>query len=320
MPSRPEADDQADASLTDAHHDWVSDTFGADPRQYVSAAADDAPELSGAAGMSSVSADGAGYSTTAPEPSSSSAADAGVPGGAPPPAAPDPTPAPAPDNDDDGATAGDDDAGAPAMAMAGGGRGGRGKPPVEKLEDGEGKNRDGTVRRKPGEGGRSRGTDAKREQDGAVDDAVRDFGLDEDEREELHQEIGGRGLDRDGVREIAEEIAKRRKSNQKPQDENDPEKDPAKDPAKDPEKDGEKAKDSDPAPSSDSGVNWARVAEVVAAIGIGIALIPTIIAALADPEPASKLALAGLTLLEIGALAKAFGFKFSPGSSDPDQA
>ena len=90
-------------------------------------------------------------------------------------------------------------------------RGPRGKAPVEDLEPGEGKNRDGTVRRKPGEGGRTRGRDAKRSQDGDIDDAVRDFGLTEDERERLHQEVGGRDLDRDGIRQEAEEIRNGRK-------------------------------------------------------------------------------------------------------------
>ena len=89
-------------------------------------------------------------------------------------------------------------------------------PPADELEPGEGKNRDGTVRRKAGEGGRARGRDAKREQDGDVDDAVRDFGLTEDEREHLHQEVRGRDLDRDGIRKEAEAIKNGRKQPDKP--------------------------------------------------------------------------------------------------------
>lgn len=58
-----------------------------------------------------------------------------------------------------------------------------------------------------------------------------------------------------------------------------------------------------------TGSTWSSVLKVVIALGLSVALIATIVAALADPEPASKLALAGLTLVEIGALAAALGFK-----------
>ncbi|NWF70836.1 MAG: hypothetical protein HXY40_17260 [Chloroflexi bacterium] len=55
------------------------------------------------------------------------------------------------------------------------------------------------------------------------------------------------------------------------------------------------------------GINWRRVWEVLKAIGLGIALVVVVIAALADPEPASKLALAGLSIVMIGAILSAFG-------------
>jgi len=53
--------------------------------------------------------------------------------------------------------------------------------------------------------------------------------------------------------------------------------------------------------------SWETVAQVVVALGLSIALVATIVAALADPEPFSKLALAGLTAEEITALSAALG-------------
>jgi hypothetical protein len=50
-----------------------------------------------------------------------------------------------------------------------------------------------------------------------------------------------------------------------------------------------------------------RVLEVLAILGLSIALVATVIAALVDPEPASKLALAGLTAEEITALMALLG-------------
>ena len=69
-----------------------------------------------------------------------------------------------------------------------------------------------------------------------------------------------------------------------------------------------------PANSMNEGqeLGWDTVLTVVIALGLSVALVPTIVAALLDPEPASKLALAGLTLEEIQALLAALatlGFK-----------
>jgi hypothetical protein len=54
--------------------------------------------------------------------------------------------------------------------------------------------------------------------------------------------------------------------------------------------------------------SWDTVLKVVIALGLSVALVATIVAALADPEPATKLALAGLTFEEIEALGTALGF------------
>jgi hypothetical protein len=70
------------------------------------------------------------------------------------------------------------------------------------------------------------------------------------------------------------------------------------------EEEAQKWVDKRPAQSS----TWDTVLKVVIVLGLSIALVSTIIAALADPEPASKLALAGLTFAEISALAVALGF------------
>jgi hypothetical protein len=62
-------------------------------------------------------------------------------------------------------------------------------------------------------------------------------------------------------------------------------------------------------PSPDDGDStWEKVTKVVVALGLSVALVATIVAALADPEPASKLALAGLSVAEIEALGTALGF------------
>jgi Domain of unknown function (DUF4157) len=58
---------------------------------------------------------------------------------------------------------------------------------------------------------------------------------------------------------------------------------------------------------------------VLLIIGLSIALLATILAALADPEPASKLALAGLTAAEISLLLVMLGFE-EPGESGPTAA
>jgi hypothetical protein len=58
------------------------------------------------------------------------------------------------------------------------------------------------------------------------------------------------------------------------------------------------------------------VVTALLAIGLSIALLATVIAALLDPEPATKLALAGLTAAEASALLVMLGFK-EPGESGP---
>ena len=68
-------------------------------------------------------------------------------------------------------------------------------------------------------------------------------------------------------------------------------------------------------PQPSSGVSWGKVLTVLTVLGLSIALVPTVLAALADPEPATKLALAGLTAVEISALAAALGFSSSPSPS-----
>jgi hypothetical protein len=65
----------------------------------------------------------------------------------------------------------------------------------------------------------------------------------------------------------------------------------------------------EPAPSSSP--TWDTVLKVVIVLGLSIGLVATIVAALADPEPATKLALAGLSAEEISALGAALGFSAS---------
>lgn len=55
------------------------------------------------------------------------------------------------------------------------------------------------------------------------------------------------------------------------------------------------------------GINWRRVFQVVIAIGLTIAMVAVVIAALLDPEPATKLALAGLSVVMIAMVLEAFG-------------
>ncbi len=52
-----------------------------------------------------------------------------------------------------------------------------------------------------------------------------------------------------------------------------------------------------------------RVIEVLLALGLSLGLLIVVLAALVDPEPASKLALAGLSVVMIGALLEALGMK-----------
>jgi hypothetical protein len=68
------------------------------------------------------------------------------------------------------------------------------------------------------------------------------------------------------------------------------------------------AQNPEPAPQTSSSSTWDTVLRAVIVLGLSVALIPTIIAALADPEPATKLGLVGLTFAEITALAVALGF------------
>ena len=93
------------------------------------------------------------------------------------------------------------------LAMAGGKRDDR-PPPADELEEGEGKNPDGTVKRKPGKGQNSDGD--------IVDEAVKDYDLTPDERQRLHNEISGRGYGRGKIRQIAQDIARERGATKKP--------------------------------------------------------------------------------------------------------
>ncbi len=56
-------------------------------------------------------------------------------------------------------------------------------------------------------------------------------------------------------------------------------------------------------------INWQNVLNVVLAIGLSVLLVPLILAALLDPEPATKLALAGLSAVAIVYILEAFGLK-----------
>lgn len=56
-------------------------------------------------------------------------------------------------------------------------------------------------------------------------------------------------------------------------------------------------------------INWSNVLKVVIGLGLSIALVPVVLAALLDPEPASKLALAGLSAVMIMAILSAFGLR-----------
>lgn len=54
-------------------------------------------------------------------------------------------------------------------------------------------------------------------------------------------------------------------------------------------------------------IGWEKVAQVLLGLGLSITFIVVVIAALLDPEPASKLALAGLSVAMIAAILEAFG-------------
>jgi hypothetical protein len=54
-------------------------------------------------------------------------------------------------------------------------------------------------------------------------------------------------------------------------------------------------------------INWQNVLNVVVALGLSIALVVVILAALLDPDPFSKLALAGLSVAMIGIILSTFG-------------
>jgi hypothetical protein len=62
-----------------------------------------------------------------------------------------------------------------------------------------------------------------------------------------------------------------------------------------------------PAPSDDSTLK--KIATVLIVLGLSVDLVVTVSAAMADPEPATKLLLAGLTVAEVAALAAVLGFK-----------
>jgi hypothetical protein len=76
-------------------------------------------------------------------------------------------------------------------------------PPADDLDDGEGKNSDGSVRRKAGKHGQSRGGEAKRSDDAVVERVSNDIGLNEAERRRLHDAISGRNLNRRQILEDA---------------------------------------------------------------------------------------------------------------------
>lgn len=186
--------------------------------------------------------------------------------------------------------------------------------PAEDPDEGEGRNRDGTVRRKAGDHGLKRGGETKRAQDKIVSDVAKELGLTPDEADKLHDEIGGRNLGPDTIREIAEGIVKDRKQKPASDPEPQPESAPAPQQAPAPSNTGTDS----PPPSSDDHSTLKKVAAVVAMLGLSIVLIPTIVAAVLDPEPATKLGLAGLTAVEIAAFAAAFGFVFSSPATGSD--
>jgi len=61
-------------------------------------------------------------------------------------------------------------------------------------------------------------------------------------------------------------------------------------------------------------INWETVLEVVVTLGLSISLVAVIIAALLDPEPATKLALAGLSAVMISTILQRFGLSEEPTS------
>ena len=251
-------------TLTDEHHDWVNDALGADPRAY------QAPTEAAS------SSDGAQVQTASDSdeslsPGSSSQVDGGVENDAPQPATPANGDTSIATADVSGSVSSDDSAqdtnsqNPNVLAMAGGKKDNR-PPPADGLDEGEGKNRDGTVKRKAGEGQSSDGD--------IIDEAVRDFGLTPDERQRLHNEISGRGLGRDEIRRIAQGIVEDRRATKKPNED------------KDSDQDNDK-----PLESDDS--TLAKIAALITLLGLSIVLIPSIAAAILDPEPATKLAAIG---------------------------
>jgi hypothetical protein len=62
-----------------------------------------------------------------------------------------------------------------------------------------------------------------------------------------------------------------------------------------------------PAQATDNGITIEKVLEVLAVLGLSLALAATIVVALADPEPVSKLGLAGLSAAEITELMTLLG-------------
>jgi len=64
----------------------------------------------------------------------------------------------------------------------------------------------GDVRRKPGSLGKAKGTDALRRENDMPRDAANAEGLNKAQRDKLHDEIGGEGLNYHEIREIARQI------------------------------------------------------------------------------------------------------------------
>lgn len=56
-------------------------------------------------------------------------------------------------------------------------------------------------------------------------------------------------------------------------------------------------------------ISWDKVAQVLLGLGLSLAFVVVVIAALLDPEPATKLALAGLSVAMIAAILEAFGIE-----------
>lgn len=88
---------------------------------------------------------------------------------------------------------------------------------------------------------------------------------------------------------------------------------PVRQPAQAPSRDRQQAPSSSrarqPAQTPTMEINWSNVLKVVIGLGLSIALVAVVLAALLDPEPATKLALAGLSAVMIMSILTAFGLR-----------